>query len=235
LETKWTGVSAARYDESRFATPAGRLFAHTRERAYIQLLDLAPPGKAIEMAAGTGLVTQYLLEHGFDVVATDASEDMLQQLKRRITELGLKKHCEIRTENAFSLSQPSGAFDLAVCIGLLTWVDSPAKLRLGLQEAARVLKPGGYYLFNYCNHSSPQLLFSRRRGYRRSEIRSLMDETGFDIVATRNGSHFRLRQFRHGWALGKLLLMIDRVLAKLRSTFVWQVYVLARKRRTDGV
>jgi len=229
LETKWTGSNAARYDQARRVSPEGKLFSVSRRRALVPIIDRLPPGKAIEMAAGTGLVTQFLLARGFLVTATDVSEDMLAQLKTRIADLGVGDRCEVRTENAFALSQDSAAFDLAVCIGLLTWINSGAELRRAFGEAARVLRPGGHFLFNYRNRWSPHNLYTKGRGYSSSAIRAMLAEAGLRPVATRNSSHFRLKFWRSHFGAGRILLVIDRMLDALKSPFPWHVYVLARK------
>jgi len=229
LESNWTGAKATRYDTSRSLSPAGKLFERSRERALTSLLEYVPIGKTIEIAAGTGLITTFLLNRGFDVLATDVSEDMLDRLRQRVVGMGPDVRCEVRPENAFALSADSGSFDVAVCISLLIWLESVTQLRLAISEAARVLRPGGYFLFNYRNRWSPQNLISKGHGHTRSTIRSLLSEAELEVVATSNGSHFRLRQFRRNYGLARLMSAFDHVLNRMGSPFAWHVFVLARK------
>lgn len=103
------------------------------------LVSRVPPGAGIvlDVAAGTGLVTEALLEHGRAgrVVALDQSEPMLALAARRGDD-----------RSAFVLGQaerlpfPDGSFDALTVTYLLRYVDDPAAT---LAELVRVVKPGG--------------------------------------------------------------------------------------------
>ena len=102
------------------------------------------PGRVLEVAAGTGVVTRALasgLPEGASIVATDLNQPMLDQAAA----LGTARPVEWRQADAMQLPFADGAFDAMVCqFGVMFF---PDKAR-ALSEAHRVLRPGGVLLFS---------------------------------------------------------------------------------------
>ncbi len=90
----------------------------------------------MELAAGTGLVTQALLETVHGLVATDRSEAMLETLRNRFQSSGVV----VRPEDALSIGSPAASFDAVVAANVLHLLSQPSTM---LREAHRVLQPGG--------------------------------------------------------------------------------------------
>ncbi len=112
-------------------------------------LDLAQraaalaPRRILETAAGTGIVTQALVEAlpEAEVVATDLNQPMLDVAARRVS----SPRVSFRAADAQSLPFGDGEFDLVVCqFGAMFFPDRV----LAYREAKRVLRPGGRLLFN---------------------------------------------------------------------------------------
>jgi SAM-dependent methyltransferase len=101
------------------------------------------PGRVLETAAGTGIVTAALAASLGDseIVATDLNQAMLDVAARRVS--GGK--VRFQPADAQALPFADGTFDLAVCqYGVMFFPD-----RIGAyREARRVLRPGGHFLFN---------------------------------------------------------------------------------------
>jgi SAM-dependent methyltransferase len=101
------------------------------------------PGRVLETAAGTGIVTQALvraLPAGATITATDLNQAMLDHAMAKPDMAGVTW----RQADAMKLPFPDGSFDLVVCqFGVMFFPDKPAAFR----EAARVLRPGGTFLF----------------------------------------------------------------------------------------
>jgi ubiquinone/menaquinone biosynthesis C-methylase UbiE len=138
-----------------------KLFAGSIPEAYDRLLvplifepyarDLAErlagldPGSVLETAAGTGALTRALaskLPACARIVATDLNQPMLDRAAARQLDDG---RVSWRQADALALPFADETFDAVVCqFGVMFF---PDKVR-GFQEARRVLKPGGQFLFN---------------------------------------------------------------------------------------
>jgi SAM-dependent methyltransferase len=110
----------------------------------VSRLAARSPGRVLEVAAGTGVVTRALasaLPERVSIVATDLNQPMLDQAAA----LGTRRPVEWRQADAMQLPFPDGAFDAVVCqFGVMFFPDK-AK---ALSEAHRVLRPGGVLIFN---------------------------------------------------------------------------------------
>jgi len=102
------------------------------------------PGRVLEIAAGTGVVTRRLarqLPADVEIVATDLNVPMLDQA----TAIGTARAVQWRQADAMQLPFDDASFDLVVCQhGVMFFPDR----RKAYVEARRVLKPGGTLLFN---------------------------------------------------------------------------------------
>lgn len=101
------------------------------------------PGRILETAAGTGIVTAALAEAlpEAEIVATDLNPDMLAVASRKPG----AERVAFAPADAQSLPFPDGGFDLVVCqFGAMFFPDRIAAYR----EARRMLRPGGAFLLN---------------------------------------------------------------------------------------
>ena len=109
------------------------------------LLALPAGGAVLETACGTGVVTRHLLAalpDGAKLTASDLNPGMIVEARAR---LGGVPGLTFQEADATDLPFEDGAFDAVVCqFGVMFYPDK-AK---GYREAARVLKPGGQFLFN---------------------------------------------------------------------------------------
>jgi ubiquinone/menaquinone biosynthesis C-methylase UbiE len=106
-------------------------------------MPVRPKGDVLELACGTGIVTQRLRERVdpfLRVVATDISDDMLAYAGGKV-----KGKVDWRKADAAALPFKDESFGLAVCgLGVMF---VPDKRRL-FAETRRVLVEGGAFLFN---------------------------------------------------------------------------------------
>jgi SAM-dependent methyltransferase len=101
------------------------------------------PGRILETAAGTGIVTAALARAlpEAEIVATDLNPDMLLVAETKLD----GARATFAPADALALPFPDSAFDLVVCqFGAMFFPDRVAAYR----EARRVLRPGGAFLFN---------------------------------------------------------------------------------------
>lgn len=119
--------------------------AYARDMAGRAKAVLKERSRVLELACGTGIVTNMLAEllgPGASLLATDISEPMLNLARNNF--MG-SPGVAFQAVDACSLPFEDGAFDLIVCqYGVMFF---PEKAR-AMQHARRVLAPGGTYLFN---------------------------------------------------------------------------------------
>jgi demethylmenaquinone methyltransferase/2-methoxy-6-polyprenyl-1,4-benzoquinol methylase len=123
---------ASVYDLMNSVMTAG-MHQRWRERA-VDLAQVGPGAKALDVATGTGDLAIALRERGAEVVGVDFAEKMLEIARRKAPEI------DFRTGNALALEFADDEFDAAtVGFGARNFDD----LDRGLAEMARVVKPGG--------------------------------------------------------------------------------------------
>ena len=90
-----------------------------------------------DIAAGTGLLTEKLLERGFPVIAVEPNDEM-----RAACELLTAQFPQLRcvSGTAEATGQPSSSFDLVTVAQAMHWFD----LGRARKEFARILRPGGW-------------------------------------------------------------------------------------------
>ena len=136
----FVGTIPANYD--RYLGP---IFFHQYADDLAARLPVTRGMRVLEIACGTGIVTERLLRRlggQGTLVATDLNDAMIAHARTRILD---DPALEWRQADGTSLPFPDRSFDAAVCeFGLMFF---PDKLK-GVREVFRVLRPGGLYLFN---------------------------------------------------------------------------------------
>ena len=104
----------------------------------------ANPGRVLETAAGTGVLTRALasqLPATVSITATDLNEPMLAQAQKSLSD----KRIAWQQADALALPFDSSSFDAVACqFGAMFFPDRVK----GYAEARRVLKDGGRFFFN---------------------------------------------------------------------------------------
>ena len=111
-------------------------FAHARRRA-LALLDPQPGSRLLMIGAGTGMDLDYI-PADVEVVATDLSPRMIEELTRRAERLERKVDAQVMDGESLSLADQE--FDHVVLHLVLAIMPDPYACA---REVGRVLKPGG--------------------------------------------------------------------------------------------
>ena len=123
---------ASRYDDSRGGVERAR-------RAAEAVAALVPaPGRTLDVAGGTGIVSAELAAQGRDVLVVDLSVGMLTLAARRLPGRAV-------VGRADRLPVSSASVDLVTTIWLLHLLPV-AQADAVVAEAARVLRPGGHFV-----------------------------------------------------------------------------------------
>jgi ubiquinone/menaquinone biosynthesis C-methylase UbiE len=118
--------------------PAERL----ARRRIIDLLELRPGMKVIDVGAGTGLITTDIAGRVAPgkVVALDPSELLLDVARRAAAGADVLDVVDCKVGDARALPFADGVFDRAFCHWVLLHVDQPQEV---VAEMRRVVRPGG--------------------------------------------------------------------------------------------
>ena len=140
LHANYAGSIPGYYDHC-----LGPAWFHAFAADLVQRLPANPSADVLELACGTGIVTQRLrerLDPSLRLVGSDISKAMLDFARNKRIE---REGIEWREADAASLPFEDGEFGAVVCAFGIMFV--PDK-RAAMSEARRVLKKGGTLLFN---------------------------------------------------------------------------------------
>lgn len=132
--------------------------------------------EAVDVGAGTGFVTQALLERGARVIAVDQSPAMLDALRRKFP---WPDRVDCRVGEAEKLPIADASVDYCFANMVLHHVEEP---RVAIAEMARILKPGGKAVVTDMDtHEFARLAeehHDRWLGFERKDIRTWCREAG---------------------------------------------------------
>ena len=165
--TEYWDRQARRYDRVTLL-----LNARMVEMARVAADTVKGKQDVLEVAAGTGLMTQEIVKAAGHLVATDQSSAMLSVLRHHGE---ANSNLTIQEADATALPFQDRSFDAVVIGNLLHLLPEP---RIALREAQRVLRPGGLLI-------APT--FCHGQGARAAVVSRLMGLAGFPISTRFNG------------------------------------------------
>lgn len=127
--------TASRGYAARVAPVMMRTFAD----AHINRLGVVDDAHVLEVAAGSGALTEVLAPRVKSLLATDFSPQMIEVLRERLDTAGIA-NVECRVMDGQALDLDANAFDAAACSFALMLFPDHAK---GFSELHRVVRPGG--------------------------------------------------------------------------------------------
>lgn len=134
---------AKHYDEVNrrcFGSYYDQLTAQTTAR----INNLGTNLKIADFGAGTGRLSLPLAQYGHEVTAIEPSEAMLEQLRAKTTDVGVRTHHASLT----SYTGPGG-HDLALAVfTVIAYILTPEELVTSFKNVARTLKPNGALLLD---------------------------------------------------------------------------------------
>ncbi len=119
------------------------------KKVLFDVLKIDPKGrKALEVGSGGGYISEEIARMGFGMTGVDPSERSIKAAAEHAAAAGLA----IRYEQGSgeSLPYPDGAFDAVFCCDVLEHVRDLPKV---VAEIARVLKPGGVFIYDTINRT----------------------------------------------------------------------------------
>ena len=182
---------ASSYVEERFRAPLGALLHQRQVAALRSVIGRSRPERVLEIAPGPARLTVDVAPMlGAPPVVIDASPQMLVQARRRLA--AVDHQASMVEGDAFQLPF-TATFDLVYTFRLIRHFDDPDRARL-YGQIARVLKPGGYLVFDAVNETVSRPLRERARPG---------DHQHFDALLTRESVISELSD--EGFAVERLI------------------------------
>jgi phosphatidylethanolamine/phosphatidyl-N-methylethanolamine N-methyltransferase len=116
-----------------------RLVLKPGRKAAAQAVNRFTGKRVLDIGVGTGLELP-MFDSSVKVTGIDLSTPMLAIARERVAKLGLTNVEGLRSMDATNLEFGDGSFDAVVSPYVLTVIPQPERM---LDEAARVIKPGG--------------------------------------------------------------------------------------------
>ncbi|MFD1864021.1 methyltransferase domain-containing protein [Planococcus chinensis] len=131
----------------KFASVYDELMADIPYESYVEWVGgHVRSGKLLDLACGTGTLSQLFSEVGFDVTASDLSEDMLTVANQRFQEAGLDiPVLQLSMDNLEGLE----GFDaVTIAIDSLNYLETEEQVRETFRQIYAALNEGGHFFFD---------------------------------------------------------------------------------------
>lgn len=152
---------------------------NVREKA-IAVANVEPGQLAADIGAGTGFITEGLVQKRLKVIAVDQSEAMLEEMKKKFSRFDT---IDYRIGESKNLPIEDEIVDAIFCNMYLHHVESPP---VAIQEMVRVLKTGGKIVVTDMDEHPYDFLRQehndRWMGFKREDIRKWLVEAGLHKV-----------------------------------------------------
>ncbi len=146
----------------------------------VEAADIKAGKIAADIGAGTGFLTEILLEKGLKVIAIDQSEEMLEKIERKfccnpnlVTAPGTDKKLPLQDSQ----------IDYAFANMFLHHVENPLT---AIKEMTRILKPGGKLIVTDLDEHNFDFLVTEQHdvwmGFNRKDIESWFKQAGLHNV-----------------------------------------------------
>ena len=141
------GILARFYDELMLeALDYSQWFAALRHLLAKEGKPLSPHHRVLDLACGTGLMTEQMAQAGYQVIGADLSEEMLAVAEQRLRRAGHSVPLLRADMRDFDLGI---TFDCVFCLcDSLNYIEDSTQLPEVFASVARALKPNGVFVFD---------------------------------------------------------------------------------------
>lgn len=147
---------AEEYDLKRFTSFKGRLVDKMEKELVnraIKMAQVVPPAKILDLPCGTGRLTRFLAEKGYQVTGVDISQAMIKQSEKNIKNSSIEQLVHFFIGDAESLFFQDSFFDIGVSLRLFGHLPMANRLSV-LKELSRISK--SYIIVAYYHKNSFQ-------------------------------------------------------------------------------
>ncbi len=194
---------------------------------------IRPKDRILEIGCGIGTVVYELSEKGHDIAGIDISGEAIDYGRKKYSDI----HLEVQA--AETLPYEDESFEVVLSFDLFEHI---AAIDKHISEVRRVLRPGGYYLFqtpNKCSNIIYETLWTKSLQWRRyhpslhspGQLRRRMARHGFEtrFVKMNPINEFTEKKLRKLGPLGSILRRMD--FRRMPLVLQTNLYVIANKIR----
>ncbi len=138
-----------------------------REMCRIVVSQIGKTDSVLECACGTGMLSEQIAQKCRKLIATDFSQGMLKQARRKCRKY---ENVRVRYADIMNLDFPDNSFDLVIAANVIHLLDKPGQ---ALKELDRVCKPAGKLII-------PTYVNNENRG-RTAAFARIADKAGADF------------------------------------------------------
>lgn len=225
------------YDDVRFAGPAGRWSNRSQVESLFRVIKDIRGKRVLEIGAGTGRITERLINAGAIVTATDISHDMLQVARDRLSSNSRSSNAKFDILDIYQIDVELTSYSYIIMLNVFSRLSSPIE---ALEAVASRMSKHTRLVFNFNCLTSILLPFGmlvNSRGksmsrdvtswwYRPSAIERYCRRVGLVIVGWQ-GHHYVPKPNLFGWSL-PLFAACDRVINPILPKRCPSVLVEAR-------
>jgi ubiquinone/menaquinone biosynthesis C-methylase UbiE len=180
----WNPQSAIRNPQSALGWLFGHLLAFLNDgmnRKAVQLLDIGPMDRVLEIGFGHGKTLRQLARQARDgfVAGIDFSAVMVRQAQWRNQDLIRAGRVEVKLASVSNIPYPDAEFDKVCAVNTYQFWPDPED---DLQEVRRVLRPGGGMVLAVRARDGDRMGFTPEQ---LGEIEQLVRRVGFQDVQWR--------------------------------------------------
>lgn len=155
-------------------------FSDRVRKVAVAKADVQAKKLAADIGAGTGFMTEELIENGLKVIAVDQAEAMLDEMKKKF---GRTASVDYKTGKFDNLPIQNETVDYVFANMYLHHVDSP---QVAIKEMVRILKAGGKLVITDMDEHGFEFLrkeqHDRWLGFKREDVELWLNEAGLKNV-----------------------------------------------------
>ncbi|WP_186387315.1 metalloregulator ArsR/SmtB family transcription factor [Stappia sp. TSB10P1A] len=156
------------------------------EQALREMVGERPFRSLLDLGTGTGSLISLFAGQYEQALGLDASHDMLTVARANLARQGLR-NVQVRQGDIYALNIPAESHDLITLHQVLHFLDDPGR---AIEEAARVLRPGGRLLIvDFAPHALEFLRDEhahRRLGFSREQMGRWLHAAGLEVTEIRD-------------------------------------------------
>jgi ubiquinone/menaquinone biosynthesis C-methylase UbiE len=150
-----------------------------REKAFT-VANVQPGELAADIGAGTGFITEGLIQRGLRVIAVDQSKAMIRELKKKFQDIA---NIDYRRGDAENLPVDDESVDYVFANMFLHHVETPS---VAIKELVRILRLGGMLVLTDLDEHNFEFLkkeqYDRWMGFKRDDVKRWFIEAGLKDV-----------------------------------------------------